>query len=119
MRVMIPGLDSVTRKLPVLAPLTFSEKVPVPSVATVVVEVATKIFARRCPPLVAEMVPANSETTGAGGVGGGVGGEEGVAGDEEPPHAETRPQRMTASTRRIVRGSIVGSDGRWTFQALR
>lgn len=100
----------MTRKFPVLVPLNLSEKAPLPSVATVEVEVATEMLASRCPPFVAETLPENSETTGAGGGGGvgGAGGEEGVAGDEEP-HADTRLQRTTTRARRIVGVSIVGA----------
>lgn len=114
---MIPAPESVTRKLPVLVPLNFSEKAPLPSVEFVVVEVATEILPSRCPPFVADTIPENSETTGAGGVGGsvGAGGEDGVAGDEEP-HAETKPQRTMASSRRIVRVSIVGPNRRRTLK---
>ena len=87
-----------------LVPLNLSEKAPLPSVATVEVVVSTEILASRWPPFVAETIPENSETTGAGGMGGvgGAGVEEGVAGDVEPPHAETRLQRMTTSARRIA-----------------
>ena len=117
---MIPAPESVTRKFPVPVPPYFSENAPAPSVATVRLVVSTEILARRCPPLVAETNPENSETTGAGGgVGGGTGvsGEEGVLGDEEP-HAEKRLQRRTSRTRRIRAVSIAGLRRASTFEAL-
>ena len=88
---MIPEPDSVTRKVPVLVPLNFNENAPLSSVDTVLVDVATEIPDSRRPPLVAVTVPANSETTGGGGVGGvgAGGGDEGVEGEEEP-HAQTK-----------------------------